>query len=103
MALIDKNQKMLEYIMGCDVIANNPIFFNFVKEDPDTNQLLVAKDNAVVNKSFVDGSVLKEYTVDVLLYKSVAYNPVVVDVTPSGTVPSSTYVNENMVDMRDGQ
>ena len=100
---IDKNQRMLEYIMKCDVIADNPLFFNFVKENPNTNQLLVARDNSVINKPFVDGTVLKEYTVDVLLYKSVAYNPIVVDVTPSGVEPSSTYVDENMVDMRDGQ
>ena len=100
---VDKNQKMLEYIMGCTVIAENPLYFNFVTENADTNQLLVARDDAVVNRPFVDGSVLKQYTVDVLLYKSVAYNPIVVEHTPEGTKPSSSYIDENMVDMRDGQ
>ena len=100
---IDKNQRMLEYIMGCDVVADNPLYFNFVTEKADTNQLLVARDDSAVNKPFIDGSVLKQYTVDVLLYKSVAYNPIVVEHTPEGTKPSPTYIDENMVDMRDGQ
>ena len=100
---IDKNQRILEFIMKCDVIADNPLYFNFVKENPNTNQLLVARDNSVVNKPFVDGTVLKQYAVDILLYKSVAYNPIVVEHTPSGTEPSSVYIDENMVDMRDGQ
>ena len=100
---VDKNQRILDFIMKCDVIANNPLYFNFVTEKPNTNQLLVAKDNAVVNKPFVDGTVLKQYTVDVLLYKSIAYNPIVIQQTPSGAEPSPLYVDENMVDMRDGQ
>lgn len=100
---VDKNQKMLEYIMGCPVIAENPLYFNFITEKDNTNQLLVTRDDTVINKPFIDGSVLKQYSVDVLLYKSVAYNPVVVEITPEGTVPSETYIDENMVDMRDGQ
>ena len=100
---VDKNQKMLEYIMGCNVIADNPLYFNFVTEKDNTNQFLVARDDAIVNKPFIDGTVLKQYTVDVLLYKSVAYNPIVVEHTPSGTAPDPLYIDENMVDMRDGQ
>ncbi len=100
---VDKNQQMLEYIMGCNVIAENPLYFNFVNEGQNTNQLLVARDDAVVNKPFIDGSVLKQYTIDVLLYKSVAYNPIVVEHTSSGTEPDPSYIDANMVDMRDGQ
>ena len=100
---IDKNQRMLEYIMGCDVIADNPLYFNFITEKDNTNQLLVARDDSMINKPFVDGSVLKQYTVDVLLYKSIAYNPIVIKHTPQGAEPDPSYVDENMVDMRDGQ
>ena len=100
---VDKNQRMLDYIMGCDVIAENPLYFNFINESDNSNQLLVARDDAVVNKPYIDGSVLKQYTVDVLLYKSIAYNPIVIKQTPSGTEPDPSYVDENMVDMRDGQ
>ena len=100
---IDKNQQMLEYIMGCSVIAENPLYFNFVTEKDNTNQFLVARDDSAVNKPFIDGTVLKQYTVDVLLYKSVAYNPIVVAHTPGGTTPDPSYIDENMVDMRDGQ
>ena len=100
---VDKNQQMLTYIMGCSVISDSPIYFNFAKEEADHNQLLVTRDDVAINKPFVDGSVLKQYTVDVLLYKSVSYNPVVIEHTPEGDVPSSLYIDENIVDMRDGQ
>ena len=100
---VDKNQKMLEYIMGCDVIADNPLYFNFITEKDNTNQFLVDRDDAAINKPFVDGSVLKQYTVDILLYKSVAYNPIVTEQTVDGVKPSDVYIDENMVDMRDGQ
>lgn len=103
MATLDKNQQILDYIMECDVIAENPLYFNFANERDNSNQILVTRDDANINKPYVDGTVLKQYTVDVLLYKSVAYNPIVVDETADGAVPSRTYIDENMVDMRDGQ
>lgn len=100
---VDKNQKMLEYIMGCSVIAENPLFFNFITEKADSNQFLVTRDDTAIDKPFIDGSVLKQYTADLLLYKSVAYNPIVLEETDEGFVPSETFIDENMVDMRDGQ
>lgn len=104
MPTLDKNQQMLDYIMGCSVIAENPLYFNFANERDNSNQILVTRDDVMVNKPYIDGSVLKQYTVDVLLYKSVAYNPIVLDETPGGeVVPSQTYIDENLVDMRDGQ
>lgn len=105
---MDKNSALLSYIMGCPIIANNPLYFNVANEKDNNNQIIVNGDDVLVNKPYIDGTVEKRYTVNVLMYKSVAYNPVVLEevIYPDGTtalVPSSIYVDENVVDMSDGQ
>lgn len=105
---MDKNTAMLNYIMQCPVIAENPLYFNVAQEKDSNNQFLVNADDTVVNKPFIDGSVEKRYTVTVLMYKSVAYNPIVLEEVEDENgnkviVPSSTYIDENLIDMSDGQ
>lgn len=104
----DKNQALINYILNCPVIRDNPLFFNFANEDDNTNQILTVTDDVAINKPYVDGSVEKRYTVNVLMYKSVAYNPIVLEAQTDENgnttlVPSPVYVDENLVDMSDGQ
>lgn len=108
MAKIDKNQAMINYIMTCPIIRDNPLYFNVANEKDNNNQLLVNGDDKTVSKPFVDGTVEKRYTGSVLMYKSVAYNPIVLDETVDEEgnpviVPSEIYIDENLVDMSDGQ
>lgn len=105
---MDKNQAMLNYIMQCSVIAENPLFFNVANEKDSNNQLLINADDVAINKPFIDGSVEKRYTVTVLMYKSVAYNPIVLEEVEDENgnklvIPSSDYIDENLIDMTDGQ
>ena len=91
---IDKNQAIIEYLSTCPTIANNKLFFNFAEEGNNSNQIVVSGDDVVLNKPFVDGSVLKRYTFTLLIYKSVSYNPV---------VKMEGYPDENVGDLSDVQ
>lgn len=108
MSKIDKNQAMLNYIMTCPVIRDNPLYFNVANEKDNNNQIIVNGDDVAISKPFVDGTIEKRYTVRVLMYKSVAYNPIVVDETLDEqgnkiVTPSTIYIDENLIDMSDGQ
>lgn len=115
MSLIDKNKAIIDYLMTCPVIYDNPLYFNVANEKDNNNQLIINGDDATRNKPFIDGTVEKRYTVSVLMYKSVAYNPIVLEARDNEgnilldetgkpiMVASNNYIDENMVDMSDGQ
>ena len=73
----DKNEKIISYLKTCPEIAKNPLFFNFAQRE-DNNQLYAtyANSNDVVKK-FIDGSRECIYTFTIIVYKSVAYNPLI--------------------------
>lgn len=75
--MIKKDVAVIEYLMTCPAIANNPLFFNFAQKE-DNNQLFVRyADDTITEKTFVDGSRESLYTFTMIVYKSVAYNAVI--------------------------
>lgn len=77
MSAIEKNQAVIEYLMTCPIIANNPLFFNFAQKE-DNNQLFIRfADSMETTKEYIDGSKEQIYTFTMIVYKSVAYNPMV--------------------------
>lgn len=76
---IDKNNAVIEYLRECPEIAKHPLFFNFAQEE-DNNQLFAKyADSTDTIRKFVDGSREERYTFTMIVYKSVAYNPVIED------------------------
>lgn len=73
---MDKNQVMIQFLMGCPEIQENPLFFNFAKEEEDTNHFITISASESTTKNYVDGSKLKQYTFQLISYKSVAHNPI---------------------------
>ena len=72
-----KHTAVIEYLQNCPEIANNPLFFNF-SEKQDNNQLFATyADSIETVKEYIDGSRLLNYTFTIIVYKSVAYNPLV--------------------------
>lgn len=72
---MDKNQSMVEFIQQCPTIQNNPLFFNFAESGDGHNHFITGKD--YIKKSYIDGSVLKQYTFSIASYYSVSHNAVI--------------------------
>lgn len=94
MAGLDKNQAVINYLMTCPTVKNNKLFFNFAEEEDNSNQIVVNGDDSRLSKPFVDGSVMKLYTFTMLMYKAVAFNPV---------VKKPTKVDQNVTDLSEVQ
>ena len=91
---MDKEKALIEYLLQCEQIQNNPLFFNFLKAQEDNKQFVTVANDKIINRSYVDGSVLKRYTFTIVDYRSVAYQAV---------VKMEGYPNENLEEFLDVQ
>lgn len=104
MPSIDLNKCILDYIYECPIVAENPMYFCVAEERNNNNQLLPSRERPNDTTEFVDGTVERTYRAEILMYKSVAFNPIVTEETSEGKrIPSDIYLNENMEDITDGQ
>lgn len=87
---MDKNQAMIDYLINCPAIRDNPLFFNFINAKEDTKQLITVANDKALDTSYVDGSVKKRYTLTIIDFKSAVYQAIV-------KLPD--YKNENVEDM----
>ena len=91
---MDKNQAVIDFLLNCPAIADNPLFFNFLNAQDNNKQIITQANDTALNKVYVDGSVLKRFTFTLIDFKSVVYQP----------IPKSTgYVSENVEDIIDVQ
>ena len=75
--VIDKNERIIEYLRNCPTISQNPLFFNFAQKE-DNNQLYATYASSTdVEKKFIDGSKECVYKFSIVFYKSASYNPVI--------------------------
>ena len=84
----DKNIAMIKFLMNCPTIQENPLFFNFAEEEDGNNHFITEKDTK--KQSFIDGSVLKQYTFSIANYSSVSH---------AAIVNGETIVDENIENM----
>lgn len=75
--MIDKTTAIIEFLRECPTIKANPVFFNFGEVEDGTYQANIQSDEVLLNLHFIDGSVLKRYTLFLDSFKSVSYIPVV--------------------------
>ena len=85
---------MITYMCSCPQIAESPLYFNFVNAKADDKQFVTNVSNKILNKGYVDGSVLKRYSFTIMDYRSIAYQAV---------VKQEGYPNENVEEMLDIQ
>lgn len=101
MASTSKEQAIIDYLITCDSIRNNPLFFNFINAKDKNKQLMTFANEKSTNQSFVDGSIRKRYTFTIIDFRSVSYNALV---TALGTTTSSQPIpNENVDEFLDVQ
>lgn len=92
--MVDKNQAMIDYLINCPAIRDNPLFFNFINAKEDNKQLVTVANEKTIDRSFIDGSVKKRYTLTIIDFKSVIYQAIV-------KLPQHS--NENVEEMFDVQ
>ena len=104
MPTVDLNKRILEYIYECPVVEKDPMYFCVAEERDNSNQLLPTMEQPRDAIEYIDGTVQRIYRADILMYKTVAYNPIVTEEDSTGSkIPSDLYPNENIEDMVDGQ
>lgn len=81
MAVTDKYQAIVNFLKTSPTIEANPLFFNFGTVEDGAHQTSTRADDASLNRVYIDGSVLKRYTFLVDSFKSVAYNPVITNLS----------------------
>ena len=98
---IDKNKAIIEYLTntttGCPKIVANPVFFNFSEAKNNNKQIIATSNEKAVQKPFIDGSVLKQYTFTIIDYKSITYQAIV------KIIGTTAYNNENVEEMLEVQ
>jgi len=88
--MVDKNQAMIDYLNTCPAVQSNPLYFNFINAKNDNKQIITLTNEKAVAKRYVDGSQLKQYSLALIDFKSLAYRPV---------VKTAGYDDENVEDM----
>ena len=90
----DKNQAVIDFLLECPQIANNPLFFNVINAKDNDKQIITQSNEKSLNKNFVDGSVMKRFTFTIIDFRSVIYQP----------LPKvEGYTSENVEEMFDVQ
>lgn len=92
--MTDLNNAVIEYLLECPKVKNNPLFFNAIQATSDSKQFVTVGSATSTNKNYLDGSVGKEYIFTIIDFRSVVYQPIV---TVSG------YPSENVETMLDVQ
>ena len=72
---MNKNEAVIEYLMQCPTIQENPLFFNFADVESGNNHFITESDKT--KRSYIDGSVLKQYTFTIACYYAVSHNAIV--------------------------
>ena len=91
---MDKNQAVIDFLIECPAIRNNPLYFNFINADDNNKQLITVGNDVSVDQPYIDGSVLKRYTFTLIDFKSISYNQI---------VKIEGYSSENVDDMLEVQ
>lgn len=92
--MVDKNQAVINFLLSCPQIRDNPLFFNAINAKDNDKQIITQSTDASLNKTFVDGSEMKRYTFSIIDFRSVIYQP----------LPKvEGYTSENVEEMFDVQ
>lgn len=98
---VDKNQAVIEFLTQCSEFQNIPLFFNFINAKDNNIQFLTESTDVALNKTFVDGSVLRRYEFTLVITKSITDLALV---KPDLSSEEDVWLsNENISDLADIQ
>lgn len=92
--MIDKNQAVIDYLLQCTDIYDSPLYFNLVNASDNSIQILTTAEDKAMSRPFIDGSVQKRYTFNLITFKSISDMEI---------VKSDEYPNENVDELQDVQ
>lgn len=110
--MIDKNQAVINYLIGCPQILNSPLYFNLIDAQDDNIQIITTSEDKTMSKPFIDGSIAKRYTFNLIMFKSISDLEIIKSMSPtphtnsdsSGGQPTPIYYpNENVDDLAEAQ
>ena len=90
----DKNQAIIDFLLTCPAIAENPLYFNFLNAQDNTKQVVTQANDIAINRRYIDGSIMKRFTFTLVDFRSVVYQPVPLD---------PLYISENVEEIVDIQ
>lgn len=91
---VDKNQAVIDFMIQCPQIRDNPLFFNAIKAGDNNKEIITVANDKALERPFIDGSVSKRFTFTIIDFRSVTYQAV---------VKQAGYTNENVEEMLDVQ
>lgn len=71
MAQVDKNAAVIAYLRQCPALANSPLYFNYGQEEDASKQIITEGNDKAINKPFINGSVMKQYTFTLIDFRSI--------------------------------
>lgn len=91
---MDKNQAIIDFLITCPKILNSPLYFNFINGKDKNKQIITTGNEKILNREYIDGSVLKRFTFTIIDFRSVAYQAI---------VKQQGFPNENVEELCDIQ
>jgi len=91
---MDKNQAIIDWLNNCPQVQANPLYFNFSEAKDNNKQIVTTANDKAIQKPFIDGAVLKQFTFTIIDYKSIAYRAVAKEIG---------YPDENVEEMAEVQ
>lgn len=70
---VDKNQAIIDFLMNCPQIRDNPTYFNFTEAEDNNKGIITVSTDNNLDKRFIDGSIMKRFTFSIIDFKSVVY------------------------------
>ena len=95
---VDKNNAIIEYLLTCEDIDNSPLYFNLINAKNNTIQIITNAQDATYTRPYIDGSIPKRYSCDLIVFKSISDAEFV-----KGTSGGTSYVHENIDELNDAQ
>ena len=73
---MNKNQAVIDFLIQCDEIKNSSLYFNFINAKDTNKQIITQSNDKSLNRTYIDGSVLKRYTFNIIAFTSITTNAV---------------------------
>lgn len=93
---MNKAKAVLDFLTTYEGIETSPIFINFINAKNDDVQLLTSENDVALNRKFIDGSVMKQFTFSIVITKSITSLAAAKDTTDG-------LLSENIDDLADMQ
>lgn len=74
---MDKNKAVIDYLLTCESIYESPLYFNLADIKNGINSLILLSNDRNIERPYIDGSVLKQYSLTIQCYSTISNNPIV--------------------------